>query len=375
MSPLKAKRLRLSEAHDEGAPTATTTATNTHPPPIPTLILSSPLENAPPAAGNQLPSFAVLFDELCKIAGNKYGRDEALTALVKISGWVSTKNGPFLQEFHEIGGIPHVLNFLKLNMSDMECVNAAAGVLTNCSYRGINGENCVVADAMAQQVVKRDGIHLLLLANDECTDFSSLLHVQALRRIWKAVRNVISKNAALLLLSEEQICAVLDCAIHRLHSNAMQIQNKTLGQVILVLHIIVRGYCSPNHTVSKTRPLVQNCLGALKRAKMSTENIGNSLSLFVSCSIKKLISNRTEFESIIPFCILSIEKNPNNTLICESGLILVHEGFRAGIQERFLEEAGIHRAVGAVLQDSNAEESVEQRTRGLMKALYLGEQN
>jgi hypothetical protein len=103
---------------------------------------------------------------------------------------------------------------------------------------------------------------------------------------------------------------------------------------------------------------------------VSTENLGSALFFFVSCwKKKKLISSKKEFECIIPFCVMSIEKNPNNVIICHNGLFLVQQGLVAGIPKRYLEESGIHKAVGAVLQDPNAKESVKQRARGLMKSI------
>jgi hypothetical protein len=371
------KRLRLVSPADEGTePTVAdgAVARTTPPPSIPSVVVSSPHEDAaavidPPTEDNGPPSFDVLLEEICKaVAGS---RGEALTSLAKINGWLQAPDVAFVRELHEIGGVPHLLNFLKCNMSDLECVRAASGVLGNCLHAGDNGEYFVVAAAMAQQVVQRDGIHLLLLANDECTDLSSPLHVNALSSIWFAVRNVLAHKEARALLSKEQICEVWAFAIAHLESNCTQIQpemkNLLLGDIFGVFEAIVE---VQNRTDFKLIPFVENCLAALRRDDGISENFAkSSLELFVACWEKKLISTREEFESIIPFCILSIEKNPNNQSMCVLGLRLLDKGL-SKVRTGHLEEAGILRAVSALLQDLNAEDSVKKQARQLMKAIY-----
>lgn len=192
-----------------------------------------------------------LSETLCKIHSKRYSTMESMDALDTIhhlaasaaasssSSEEEKENGSstFIQEFYELGGMIHIINFFNLHQhvltddttdnsnssSSNVQIEKVIAVIVWCTYSGTHQHNRAIASSMAQQLIQKGGIPLLLKISEDCTsilsldfsDDSTVVQAQlcSLKLIWQALGNILSKLKARALVDRDMSHAVVNSAL------------------------------------------------------------------------------------------------------------------------------------------------------------------
>ena len=171
-------------------------------------------------ADDEIPSTTFkLAGVLCSIISDRYSCDEKLRTLKKLRKWAYTHDGDFLKLFHACGGVLSVLNFLVKTMNDgncvgvvrMKCIDDAASIIANTTYRGENNVNEDITKKIATSLVECDGINTLINASEEYSGGDDASQLEALWAVSCALQNISCKMHLMEdLIKKDQAIALFD---------------------------------------------------------------------------------------------------------------------------------------------------------------------
>jgi hypothetical protein len=357
--------------------------------------------------GTAAPSGPVLCRELSKLSpfvvadGGMDARTEAIRALRTIKKWacasrrsedeeedfheelrdaVSTEDEAFLKHFIRYGGIPRLFDFLKAHLSDAECVSHVADIVRyltrvgrNCCFDEI--EDLDVNDFAGNAIEATDGIHTLLLANDEFENATTDEEMKALTIVWGALCNTLRLNY--VFVNHAEVLLVVETACDWLgklsnYDTATSYSSELLGRI---LHILGGAVCYEWLTVNnvESRKLVAQSLTALHihkdHLKDSSFLCHGMLRFMESCSHQNTISKGSVYEDILPFCASALKEFPTIFWIQRSGLELLTKILEE-VEKDAVVRSGAGVGVALVLQSDDVEEDIKKLAHEVMKELY-----
>ena len=377
-NPPKAKRARSDNTRPIVWPDAAVSSSH-----IPLAELSLPFNlvftnDTPPTSDNIESALSVVSDKK-----KRYTNHEILQALKDLFRWAAMANDRrriFCNEFLELGGISRVLKFLMVpsNMSNMEYVKFVSRIIIRICSRAVqNGEDDDIAQVMAKKCAERDGIHTLLLANEEYSGGSNSIQLKAVESIWAALSSVISNTTAFDEVKKDKQLNMLDDALATLRllngeSNATwRVRRAKLSIVHFFAFLSGLANLSTLLVVEdlEGRNIFQTCLDSMMDSNLhwyyDKKNWARSLTFFFCCLRRELFSsqNNDDLKIVISFCVAFIKKAPNDTFKAGAFMFLREADHVIGRVE-MANTPDIMSTLGSILDSNN---NVEAATKHAAK--------
>ncbi|OEU11364.1 hypothetical protein FRACYDRAFT_245776 [Fragilariopsis cylindrus CCMP1102] len=323
-----------------------------------------------------LPTTIELSEELCKVVDRvHYSRDESLEALDTLFEWAYTRDTIFLTNFYKYGGVIRIVDFLKTTIimedvvvggggaamtSRLECIEIVVRVIAQVTYAGET--NHEIATKIATAVVDCDGIQILLQAagNNKYTSTGGgsssgssndvKIKLEILREIGSIFNNITHHCGE--LLGQELALAILDLGMNNItglnkvvvddHPIAFDIVRAlfdTFSNIVLLNNndYVTKKYFKDKNILSKCLEVfyeneknnnIVSWIGSGRRhsCRENEEKLMKSATrLFAVCGRKKLLDEcGSDYENLLPVCVMSLKEYPTNEQIRKNVLKLLN---------------------------------------------------
>ncbi|OEU11803.1 hypothetical protein FRACYDRAFT_244927 [Fragilariopsis cylindrus CCMP1102] len=337
----------------------------------------------------ELPTSIELSKELCKIVDtDHYSRDESLCALKNLSMWSYTEDSRFFKYFAFHGGIVKVLDFLTIILEEpelaigtnsMECIEFAANIVGNVCYEGKDGVNSDISLEIATTAVKYDKLGTLLRANNECNDFeNNISHLKAVKDIWTTFTNIIACNGILDLIGKEQTMHLFDAGMDIIKKlkfinvrHTIAITTNIGGPVFDALNYIFYGTNYVTYNEFKDRNFLSHCLNIFKKddgtwVYGSEELIQSAINCIDTCHNKKLFAGITDYESILPLCVLCLKEFSTNDEIRVNVRRLLAGACSSRVNNRAIEKTGVLEDIVPLLNSDIIDDDEKTKWRDIV---------
>ncbi|VEU45015.1 unnamed protein product [Pseudo-nitzschia multistriata] len=311
---------------------------------------------------------------------NRSSRINGIRALEQIQEWLANDKATtesskgVLEHFYFYGGVARTLDFLEDNMDDLDCVMIAAAVLSDFLSFRWNGtvQNREIAMNIAKTIVQRNGIPLLLLANQEF--LVGQRTSSATKHVWIAIGRTINGEETRCILDKKQKLNILsdaiDC-IFRLEKTGSEDWADGVLQVVLYTIANTIKDASIEKEDLKRLDIVPGCLMILEKESdqnRSDDVITYALGILTMCTKQKKLVRKKDFEQLLPILIRCMKQFGGNSQI-RSFVLALLAGACEKLPKETMEKAGVLEANSTLLKSDGLSEEVKERARSIMRKI------
>ncbi|OEU11738.1 hypothetical protein FRACYDRAFT_244861 [Fragilariopsis cylindrus CCMP1102] len=292
-----------------------------------------------------------------------YSRDESLEALDTLFEWAYTRDTNFLTNFYLYGGVIRIVDFLKTTIMEevvvgggggaaptttttirLECIEIVVRVIAQVTYAGETNKE--IATKIATAVVDCDGIRILLQAAGDTNKYTTTtgggggsssgsndvkIKLEILREIGSSFNNITHHCGE--LLGQELALAVLDLGMKNITELNKVVVDEHPIALDIVRAIFDTKYFRDKNILSKCLEVFKNeknnnvsWIGGGRRYCENEEKLLKSATrLFAVCCRKKLLDEcSSDYENLLPVCVMSLKEYPTNEQIRKNVLKLLN---------------------------------------------------
>jgi len=361
------------------------TTSTTSPPPIAASIKKeedevSAVTTNTNVDNNEVPTPSQLSEELCTIVSKRYSRDEASCALDRLIQWADTGDPEFLKLFHRYAGDIKVLDFLTATLIDsncvgtirMRCIQKAANVLMLVCSQKHDGSNKEIVTKIATSVMNYNGIDTLINASEEYFGGDDLPQVQALERVWAALASLACHTGAMeTAINKDKANILFDTGIDILvQLKSKDIATSVLGNVFVTLRNIVCCQYMEMKQFQETT-ILSKCLDVFRNKDgmwggRSEPVTDKAIRFIVSCYETDLLDWDDDYEMLLPFLAMCLNKFGSVDRILESAIFMIHDACYTIDEKKIIERSGIMEPLGALLASNDINEAQKKRVHDVI---------
>jgi hypothetical protein len=358
-----------------------------------------------------LPTTIEISEELCKVVDRvHYSRDESLEALDKLFEWAYTRDTNFLRNFYRYAGVIRIVDFLKTTIMEdddddddeeesvvgeggatttirMECIEIVVRVIAQVTYAGETNKE--IATKIARAVVDCDGIQTLLqAAGDKYTTGGGsgsdvIIKLEILREIGSSFNNITHHCGE--LMGKELALAILDLGINNIAKLNRVVDDPialdtgraifdTLSNIVLINDYVTKKYFKDENILSKCLEVFEkenNVSWIGGRCENEEKLVKSATRLFAVCCRKKLFDECSDYESLLPVCVMSLKEYPTNEQIRKNVLKLLNGALCTDEvhDQRTIEKAGTIEALSSLLTAKGIDEAEKTKIRKVISKI------
>jgi hypothetical protein len=307
---------------------------------------------------------------LCIVEGSHHDHAAKLRGLKTLKKWLGSHDTDVVETFVDFGGIPRLLTFLKRNMSNAACAKHVGYVLTECTYCEKDDEDLAMANAM--QIVRYDGLRLLLLTTDEYDGGTDEEQLDSLDSIWLAVQNLSYFDNT--LLSKDQKVQILDSALDTLEK-LRSVYGPTVSTCISRIFFAVGNNLNDPRLITYDfdgKNVAGKCITALQKSdgewRTGSDFVRGALYSFGRLIIKGGLTEKESVEVLVRFVVKQLKDFPAETLGMGGTSKILEAAFEL-VGGRFIERSGVLGALGKILESDDTDGATLQNARAVHKEL------
>ena len=343
----------------------------------------APLVPDPPVTADEYYPSAKDVSTTVRNIENPSSRSNSLQALKQLRAWLMDEQIQssmlVLENFYCYGGIARILDFMEVNIDEWDCVvGTTAAIADFLSFRWNTTErNRKIAIELANMIVRRKGIQLLLRANRE----HAIMHKISsdTKYIWIALGRTMNGEETRDSIDKDQLLCILNDAIDCIYhleeiGNSRESSNSWTSDVIqVVLYAIANTIKDPSieKDVLKRIGLVALCLRIMSTNDDWIRNdavVTYALGILCICAKQKAVITKQEFEQLLPSLIYCMRNFGGDTQI-RTFIFVLLECTCEKVQKKMIESTGGLEAISALLKSEGLGGQAKEKARVIIRKI------